>query len=123
MKKIIFALLFILVLMGVETNGIAYAQAPAGNPSYFQVSVTTNTLVLPFDGTVIDWTIHPRNGAVNCIPGLINGQASLNVPTTTFGMELISGGYYQNFTTPTVSVACTAESGTVLLDIWADHRY
>ncbi len=98
------------------------AQVVFGSPQYVQVTVGTNTQVLAFDNTRLDWTFHPRNGNVNCIPGLTNGQPSSTAPTTTLGYEYLSGSYLTNYSSPTVSVNCTAETGTVTLDIWFDTR-
>jgi hypothetical protein len=120
MKKILVGLSFLFIL---AIASISNAQVASGNPEYVQISVSTNIQVLAFDGTRLDWTIHPRNGNVNCIPGLVNTQPSGTAPTTTVGFEFLSGSYLSNFSTPTVSLNCTSESGTVVVDVWIDHRF
>jgi hypothetical protein len=115
-------LISLISLCMIVMPSMSMAQLVAGSPSYIQVSVTTNTQILAFDPTRIDWTIHARSGSVNCIPGLVNGQASSTAPTTSLGYEFLSGSYIQNTSSPTVSLNCTSESGTATVDIWVDSR-
>ena len=121
MKKILISVLFAMILFGVKAKE-SHAQTVSGNPSYIQVSVTSQTLTLPFDGTRLDWTIHPNACAVKCIGGLLNGQPANQVPTTTFGFEIISNAYLTNWVSPTVSLTCTSESGTCVVDFWIDNN-
>lgn len=120
MKKLItcFSFLFVLVI-----SGISLAQTPPGNPGWVQVSVgATPVQVLAFDQSRLDWTIHPEGGNVRCSDGLTNGQNPGTMPTTTTGYEYLANVYLTNYDTPTVSFYCTAETGTVIVDMHITYK-
>jgi hypothetical protein len=120
MKKILAVLSFLFILAFAN---ISYAQVASGNPGVIQVTVSSGTQVLIFDGTRMDWTLHPAGGNIRCEPGFTNGQNSALTPTSSVGMEFVSNGYYTNYSTPTVSLVCTAESGSVVTDLWIDYKF
>ena len=97
-------------------------QVVVGSPSYIQVTVTSNTQVLAFDTSRLSWTIHPNGANIRCIPGNTSGQPSSTVPTSTVGYEITGNSYITNYSSYTVSLACTAEAGSVVVDIWADTK-
>lgn len=121
MKKF---LLSIICLLFLVPSTFAFAQVSVGNPTVINITVTgTAAVVLPYDGTVVDWTLHPENGSIRCEPGLINGQNSSITPTASVGMEYVSGSYLNNNSSPTVSQVCISESSSVTVSIYVDHRW
>lgn len=90
-----------------------------------QVTVTTNTQVLPYDQTRVHWNVHPEGSTgIRCVPGLSNGQVSSITPTSSVGQELVGGGYFDSvpWTPPQLSMNCTSEGGSVVVDVWIDFK-
>jgi hypothetical protein len=105
-----------------DTSNGAFASASQTT----QVTVTTNTQVLTYDITRVHWNIHPEGTTgIRCVPGLSNGNASSIIPSTSIGEEFIGGGYFDStpWTPPQLSMHCTAESGSVIVDVWQDFKY
>ena len=122
-KTIILSTILLLCITSATVLAQGTNGPVANSSSARNVSVTTNTLVLAYDGTRLHWNLHPESSTgIRCEPGLFNKQDSSITPTTTIGEEFIGNGYFDNapFTPAFLSLRCTAESGTVVVSVWED---
>lgn len=121
-KKLLVCLVIILgsiKLVNAQTimqgNTTTQINVQVGNTPY---------VVLAFDPTRLDWTIHPENGNIRCTAGNAFGLVPIN-PTSSTGMEFLSGGYPTSwpYTPASAEVICISESGsTINVSGWYDNR-
>lgn len=77
--------------------------------------------IITRDLTVINWTIHPENGNIRCVtiyPGITYA------PTASAGFEITSGSYINSspYSPAYLEQDCVAETGTVSVSVWRDHK-
>ena len=113
LAPILLSLFFFLVpISGFAQNG----QSNASGIGWSNQTISSATAVLAYDGSRLEWTIHPENGNLRCTFGNAYGSTPPN-PTSTTGFEMVSGGYYSSYpiTPATAEVICIPETGSVAL--------
>jgi hypothetical protein len=113
-------IIFIVCLMIGTISGRINAQPvprqSGTSTGAFNITIGTgNTVVMSYDGRRFGWMLHPENGNIRCVLGNNSGDPINDAATTTHGIELTSGGYYNNSpgTNSTEEVDCASETGTV----------
>lgn len=127
MKRFILLIGFVIGFMCLVYNDkLANAQSFANQSIQAQVTITSaSTLVLAYDGTRIDWSIHPEGTtSIRCVSGLYNGNPPTIPPTSSVGFEMTGGGYWYSLpnSPSSASVYCASEGGSVVVDTWTDNR-
>ena len=123
MIKLVSILLSIL-FFAIPISGFAQnMQTNASGIGWTNQTISIATNILTYDGSRLGWTIHPENGNLRCTFGNAYGSVPPN-PTSSTGVELVSGGYYSSYpTTPaTAEAICIPETGSVTLSTLLDYR-
>ena len=117
-----------IVLCTFYLTGLCRAQSstsiPAGQPNVTNVSVTGScTVVVPADGTNIDWWIFAENNDIRCLPQYYG--SCTNVPTSSSGVLIKGDGNpLSNYplTDPTYEWDCIEVGSSSSVSVIIDKR-
>lgn len=108
----------------VKFGGVDSLSIVSGQPNVYNITVTSSpVLVIPKDGTNLDWLMFSEDNNVRCLPQYYGTLT--NTPSSSVGWLLIGQAAAlnsNNLTDPTYEWDCAATGSTAHISLIIDKR-